>query len=275
MAESIRTAFAVLRKEWIVLRRYPTWVVAVLVWPALFPAMYVFMARALSGPEGQAVAAFSDVAGTEDYVGYLLFGTTLWMILNMALWNLGSHLRMEQIRGTLEATWTTPASRLGMLLGASGMQLVQSAGFLAPTLLIVRWVYGFSLHGDPLLLLALLVLSLLPVIGLGIVFASMVLWLKEINSFVFLVRGVFMVFAGMTYPIEVLPGWMQKVSAALPLTYAIRSMRAVGLTGAGWADVRQDALALAVFSVVFLALGVAAFRLVERHGQKTGALSHY
>src|SRR5690606_41735080 len=105
--------------------------------------------------------------------------------------------------------------------------------------------------------------------------ASMVLWLKGMSSFVFLVRGVCMVFAGMTYPIEVLPGWMQKVSAALPLTYAIRSMRAVGLTGAGWADVRQDALALAVFSVVFLALGVAAFRLVERHGQKTGALSHY
>lgn len=275
MAESIRTAFAVLRKEWIVLRRYPTWVVAVLVWPALFPAMYVFMARALSGPEGQAVAAFSDVAGTEDYVGYLLFGTTLWMILNMALWNLGSHLRMEQIRGTLEATWTTPASRVSLLLGASGMQLMQSTVFLILTLLIVRFVYGFQLHGDPLLLLGLLVLSLVPVIGLGIVFASMVLWLKEINSMVFLVRGIFMVFAGMTYPVEVLPPWMQSVSAALPLTYAIRAMRSVGLAGAGWADVRQDALALALFSVIFITLGVVFFRAVERQGHRSGTLSHY
>src|SRR5690606_23656801 len=81
MAESVRAALAVFRKEWIVLLRYPTWIVAVLVWPALFPAMYVFMARALSGPDARAVAAFSSVSGTEDYVGYLLFGTTLWMIL--------------------------------------------------------------------------------------------------------------------------------------------------------------------------------------------------
>lgn len=275
MAHSIRTAFAVLRKEWIVLRRYPTWVLAVLIWPALFPSMYVFMARALSGPDGQAVAAFSNVSGTEDYVGYLLFGTTLWMILNMALWNLGSHLRMEQIRGTLEATWTTPASRTSMLLGASGMQLMQSTVFLVLTLLIVRFVYGFQWHGHPLHLLGLLVLSLLPVIGLGIFFASLVLWLKEINSMVFLVRGIFMVFAGMTYPIEVLPAWMQSVSAALPLTYAIRAMRAVGLTGAGWADVRQDALALAAFSVIFIAVGLISFRLVERQGQRAGTLSHY
>src|SRR5690606_24127091 len=123
MAESVRAALAVFRKERIVLLRYPTWIVAVLVWPALFPPMHVLMATAISAPDARAVRASRSVSGTEDYVGYLLFGTTLWMILNMTLWNLGSHLRMEQIRGTLEATWTTAASRLGMLLGASGMQL--------------------------------------------------------------------------------------------------------------------------------------------------------
>lgn len=275
MVEHLRTAAAVLRKEWIVLRRYPTWIAAVLVWPALFPAMYVFMARALSGPEGQAVAAFRSVAGTDDYVGYLLFGTTLWMILNMALWNLGTHLRVEQIRGTLEATWTTPASRLSMLLGASAMQLLQSFFFLVMTLLVVYAVYGFKLQGHPLTLLGLLVLSLLPVVGLGILFASLVLWLKEINSLVFLVRGIFMVFAGMTYPIEVLPPWMQAVAEALPLTHAIRAMRLVGLAGVGWRDVQYEVTMLAMFSVVFIAAGLAAFRAVERLGHRTGTLAHY
>lgn len=275
MVQHVRTAWAVFRKEWIVFRRYPTWFISMLVWPVLFPAMYVFMARALSGPDGQAVAAFSSVAGTTDYVGYLLFGTTLWMVLNMALWNLGSHLRQEQIRGTLEATWTTPASRMSMLIGASGIQLLQSSIFLTMTLLLVRFVYGFQILGDPLLLLGLLVLSLLPVIGLGMMFAAFVLWLKEINSMVFLVRGIFMVFAGMTYPIEVMPAWMQTISAALPLTYVIRAMRLVGLAGAGWSDVRQDVIALALFSVVFIAVGLLAFRLVERQGQRSGTLAHY
>ena len=155
------------------------------------------------------------------------------------------------------------------------MQLVHSTVFLVLTLFIVQIIYGFQLHGDVLLLAALLVLSLLPVIGLGILFASLVVSFKETNSLVFLVRGIFMVFSGMTYPIEVLPAWMQSVSAALPLTYAIRVMRAVGLLGAGWADVKRDAMALGIFSVIFLAVGITAFRIVERQGQRAGALGHY
>lgn len=275
LLHNVRTALAVVRKEWIVFVRYPTWVVGSFIWPALFPAIYVFLAKALSGPGGQAVAVFNSYSGTTDYVGFILFGTTLWMILNMTLWNLGSHLRQEQIRGTLEATWTTPASRTSLLFGASTLQFLQSMLFLITTLLTVRLVYGFQLHGNALLLAGLLVLSLLPVIGLGILFASLVVWFKETNSMVFLVRGIFMVFAGMTYPVEVLPGWMQAISAALPLTYAIRSMRAVGLAGAGWADVRSDALALGVFSVIFLAIGLISFRIVERQGQRAGTLGHY
>lgn len=275
MVQHLRTVAAVFRKEWINMRRYPTWVVAMLVWPALFPAMYVFMARALSGPDGRAVAVFSSVTGTDDYVGYLLFGTTLWMILNTALWSLGSYLRREQIRGTLESTWTTPASRLSMMLGAAVMQMVSALIFLTVTLTVVRLLYGFELRGDVGTLLALLVLSLLPVSGLGILFASLVVWLKEINALVFLVRGVFMVFAGMTYPIEVLPPWMRAVSEALPLTHSIRALRLVGLAGAGWRDVQYEITMLALFSVVFIVLGLAAFLMVERFGQRAGTLAHY
>jgi len=273
--QHLRTAAAVLRKDGIVMRRYPTWVVAVLVWPALFPAMYIFSARALSGPDGQAVAAFRSVAGTDDYVGFLLFGTTLWMILNMALWGLGTHLRTEQVRGTLEATWTTPASRLAMLFGAAAWQLMLSLCFLAGTLVVVDVVYDFELRGNPFTLLGLMALSLVPVIGLGMLFASLVLWLKEINSLVFLVRGIFMVFAGMTYPVEVLPPWMQAIAEWLPLTHAIRAMRLVGLVGLGWRDVQYEVTMLAFFSVVFLALGIAAFRMVERRSQREGTLAHY
>lgn len=273
--QSVRVAWAVMRKEWIVFIRYPTWIIGVLIWPAMFPATYVFLADALSGPGGQAVAAFGARAGTDDYVGYIIFGTTLWMLLNTVLWTLGSHLRQEQIRGTLEATWTTPASRVGMLLGAATLQMVQSTAMLIISLLTVKFIWGFQLVGNLWILAGLLLLSMGPVIGLGMLFASMVIHFKETNALVFLVRGIFMVFAGMTYPIDVLPAWMQTVSTLLPLTYSVRAVRAVGLGGAGWQHVQADAWALVMFSVVFLALGLAAFKSVERVGQRSGTLSHY
>lgn len=270
-----RAVLAVFKKQWMIQLRYPAELLGLVVWPVLFPAIYIFSARALAGPEGEAVAVFASRTGTEDYVGYILFGTMLWMILNMTLWDLGGHLRREQLRGTLEVCWTTPASRVGMLMGVSLAQISNAVLFLAVAALMLRLVYGFELRGSVGLLLVLMVLSILPVIGLGLAFASLVLVLKEINSLVFLVRGVFMVFAGMTYPVEVLPGWMQAVSAFLPLTYSIRAMRAVGLSGAGWADVQGDALALAMFSVVFLVAGWLAFRAVERMAQQAGTLTHY
>ncbi len=275
MRADLGAALAVLRKEWLVFVRYPTWVVAVLVWPVLFPAGYVFFARTLAGPGAEGMAAFRSVAGTEDYVGYILFGVTLWMVMNMALWTLGGHLRQEQLRGTLEASWTTPARRVFLLLGAGAMQLLQSLGFLVITLTEARLIYGFTLGGNWALLGLLLVLSLLPVVGLGMLFASLVLWLKETNAMVFLVRGIFMTLCGMTYPVETMPAWMQAASRGLPLTHAIRALRLVGLGGQGWEQVRPEVVALALFSVVCLVLGLAAFGAVERLARSTGNLGHY
>lgn len=270
-----RAALAVFKKEWTVRLRYPMELIGLALWPVLFPAVFVFAARALAGPGDEAVAVFASRAGTADYVGYILFGTMLWMVLNITLWNLGGHLRREQLRGTLEACWTTPTSRMALLWGAMLTQLSQAALYLVVAWFMLRLVYGFQLHGNLGLLLLLTVLSLLPVMGLGLVFASLVVWLKETNAMVFLVRGIFMVFSGITYPVEVLPDWMKAVSAALPLTYAIRSVRAVGLAGAGWSDVRADAAALAVSAVVLLVAGWLAFRAVDRMGRRAGTLSHY
>lgn len=275
LGHGLRVAAATARKEFIVLIRYPTWLAGLLLWPIIFPASYVFLARALSGPGNEAMAAFGQRAGTEDYVGYILFGTTMWMLLNAVLWTLGSHLRQEQVRGTLEATWTAPASRVCMLLGTAGLQLLQSSSTVAVSLLMVKLVWGFDLVGNFGLLAGVIVLSMIPVIGLGMLFASFVVYFKEVNAMVFLVRGVFMVFAGMTYPIEVLPDWMQRVSEFLPLTYSIRALRAVGLSGQDWAAVQGDAAALGVFSVVFLVLGLGAFRLVERMARRAGTIAHY
>lgn len=275
LRNNLRAAYAEMKRDWAVHLRYPAELAGLVVWPVLFPAIYVFSARTLAGPDGESVAVFASRAGTADYVGYILFGSMLWMILNMTLWDLGGHLRREQMRGTLEVSWTTPTSRMALLVGASMAQITKSALFLVIAALMLQLVYGFRLQGSVGLLLVLMVLSILPVIGLGLVFASLVVWLKEVNSMVFLVRGIFMVFCGITYPVEVLPGWMQAVSAYLPLTYAIRSMRAVGLAGAGWADVRSDALALMVFAAAFLVVGWLSFRAVERMAARAGTLAHF
>jgi ABC-2 type transport system permease protein len=201
----------------------------------------------------------------------------MWMWVNITLWTVGFHLRSEQMRGTLESNWLCPVPRISVMLGASLTQLGTSLMLLAIGVIEFRLFLGVQLvSASSALPLLLIVLLLIPSIyGLGLAFASLVVRFKEANAMVFLVRGIFMVFCGISYPMAVLPEWMKRVSAFLPLTYAVRSIRAVGLAGATYADILPDLQVLTMFAIIMPILGYAAFRLAERRSRRTGDLGQY
>jgi ABC-2 type transport system permease protein len=272
----LRAVWAIARKEWMIFRRYPSWMLSVFVWPVLFPFGYIFTAKALGGPDGAALETFRSLTGTADYVGFIVVGSVLWMWLNMTLWDVGMYLRSEQMHGTLESNWLCPTWRVSLMLGGALMKLLISLMFLIISMLEFRLVFGVRVAGGDIGLALLVLLLVIPTIhGIGIAFASLVLRFKEANAMVFLVRGVFMIFCGITFPLAVLPAWMQGVAAALPLTYAIRDIRAVVLAGATFADIRSDLLVLAGFALVLPALGYTIFYLTERRSRRTGDLGQY
>ena len=264
----LRALLAVAGKEWKIFRRYPSWVIAVLVWPALFPIGYIFSAKALGGPDGAGLAIFQRLTGTSDYVGFIVLGTVLWMWLNMTLWDVGMYLRGEQMRGTLESNWLCPTWRVSLMLGGALTKLATSLVFMAISLVQFRLIFGVRLlNGNVGLALLVLLLTIPIVHGVGIAFASLVLRFKEANAMVFLVRGVFMIFCGITFPVAVLPGWMQNVAAALPLTYAIRGIRGALLANATLTDLLPDLQVLAAFAVAMPILGYTIFALTERRAR--------
>src|SRR5262245_18563093 len=272
----LRALLAIARKEWMIFRRYPSWVLAFFIWPVLFPFGYIFSAKALSGPGGSALPEFARLTGTSDYVAFIVVGSTLWMWLNMTLWDVGMQLRSEQMRGTLESNWLCPIWRISLMLGGSITKLATSVVFLAIAAVEFRLIFGVQLTNGNVALLLLIFLLVIPIIyGIGMAFASLVLRFKEANAMVFLVRGIFMIFCGISYPIAVLPGWMQSVAAVLPLTYAIRDIRAIALANATLADILPDLGVLAAFALAMPILGYLAFHLVERRSRRTGELGQY
>src|SRR5690606_34974032 len=87
-----RTVFATARKEWINVIRYPTWAVSLIVWPILFPVGSIFASWALAGPDGSGLEIFASRTGVSDAVAYLVIGNTVWMWVNLVLWNVGTFL---------------------------------------------------------------------------------------------------------------------------------------------------------------------------------------
>lgn len=271
-----RALLAIAQKEWTLFRRYPSWVIAFFIWPVLLPFGYIFSAKALAGPQGAALDTFRELAGTTDYVGFIVVGSLLWQWLNLTLWDVGFQLRNEQMRGTLESNWLCPVWRISILLGSSLTKLGIAIFFLAISVLEFRLFFGVQvLGGDPALLLLIVVLSIACIYGLGIAFGSLVLRFKEADAMVFLVRGVFMIFCGITFPLQVLPAWMQTIAAWLPLTYAIHATRAVVLADADFATILPDLQRLALFAVILPITGYWAFHITERRARRTGALGQY
>ena len=268
--------FTIAKKEWTIFRRYPSWVVALFIWPTIFPLGYIFTARALGGPNASAVATFSARAGTPDYISYIVIGTALYQWLNLTLWDVGFQLRNEQMRGTLESNWLCPVWRISILLGAAITKLGVALLFLALLVVEFQFVVGVPLVAGSLALhMLIMLLTIASIYGIGLGFASVVIRFKEANAMVYLVRGIFMLFCGIIYPATVMPGWMQHIGAWLPLTYSIRAIRSVSLMNAGLAQITPDLVRLAGFAIALPLLGFAAFRAMEREARRTGTLGQY
>jgi ABC-2 type transport system permease protein len=99
--------------------------------------------------------------------------------------------------------------------------------------------------------------------------------MKESNAFVFLVRGIVMVFCGVTYPLAIQPQWMQNVAAWLPQTYIIHAVRSAALSTEGFQGIAYDLQMLVIFGVFWLTLGMLVFAWMERRARQTGAIGQY
>jgi ABC-2 type transport system permease protein len=271
----VRAFQAILRREWRIFTRYPSWMIALFIWPLIFPMMYILTARALSGPDGSGLAVFMKNTGASDFIGYIVIGTTVWMWQNIVLWDVGFSLRNEQMRGTLESNWLSPTWRFSYLLGHTGPQIISMLMFIGITALEFGLMFGVKLHGSVWMILLVMLAAIPSIYGLGFAFASLVITVKEANAFVFLLRGLVMIFCGITFPISLLPGWMQAFARWLPPTYLIHGMRAAAFSNAGINDLLPDLIPLLLFGVFWLVVGYSTFLWMERRARRTGAIGQY
>ncbi len=110
-------------------------------------------------------------------------------------------------------------------------------------------------------------------IALGVAGTALVLRLGPAAEwFIWPIPALISPFAGVFYPVSVLPGWMQVVARALPPSYVFEGMRAVILGR----TVPASALAgSALLAVLWLVLACVFFWRVHRYAVRTGLIGRY
>lgn len=269
-----RASLAVVRRQWINYLRYPSWFISLLIWPVLFPFAYIFTTRALAGPDNMALATFAEIAGTVDYAGFIAIGTTFWMWFNMMLWGFGGALRAEQMRGTMESNYLAPVPKVFLLLGGFVAETAMGLVMICISAATLYLVYGVTSAGSLWHLALIALISVPSIYGIGTIFASLVLVAKETNAMIFFVRGLMTVFCGVTYPIGILPGWMQSVSRSLPLTHSIAAVRHI-VAGGSLEGLRPELLFLGVSGVLLLMAGYAVYCAVNKRLLQSGTVGQY
>ena len=276
LVADLRAFGAAARKEWRLLRRYPSMFLGFLFWPIILPITYVLQGQAYSGGSQAADSAFLQRTGTLEVAGFLFLGWAAYMWISMVLWGPGTALRTEQIRGSLEAVFMTPASRLVIIFGPAVSQVIW-AFWMFGVVGLALWLF----FGVPFTLatvaraVAVILVAVPALYGLGALFASVVLRFGEVGALVQAVRGVFTALCGMTFPIIILPQWARAVAYVLPPTYLISDLRQVLLTGAALSGLLTDLVALLLLGALTCVLAVIAFRRTEAYARQGGSLAQY
>jgi len=275
-AADFRAFLAAARKELRQQRRYPTLFLGQLFWPVMLPASWVLMGHAYSGNDPQALAAFAERAGSTNVAGFVFVGYAMYMWLSSLLWGAGTALRQEQVRGSLEAVFVTPVSRLVPLFGPGVATLIPMS-----LTFVVMGVALWLLFGVVPPLAA--VLQSAVVVGLGVpalyaigaLFAASVLRFGEVAPIVQLIRGMFVLACGITFPVAMLPLWAQVWAWLMPPTYIVDDIRRLLLQGATLGEmVPHIAIVLSIASLVAL-LAVFVFRYLETSARRTGMLGRF
>ena len=270
METAMRQTWAFLFRGYHITRRYIGWVI-----------VFNFYALVTSAT----VALIGVAAKDYQMTLTLVVGALLWNYLSWLYNEIAMSIAYERWEGTLEYTFMAPVARSVHLLGVSLFSLLNSILTSVIVLLGLIAFTNLNLRGANLLgVMVVLVVSTLAFVGLGLFAAVFPVMSAERGAeATHIFQGSLLLVSGVYYPIDVLPGWMQPLSAISPATYtlsACRKLFGVGnaastpelLAGAPLSAVTHELLILALMGAILLPLGLMTFVRVEAWAKRTGKL---
>jgi ABC-2 type transport system permease protein len=267
---NLRALYAVTAKDWRQYWRYPLNAVSAVLQPLVWLTPVYFMGLAFS-VNGKALG-FAGYAGTTDYISFILIGTALSNFISAVFWGMGYALKNDMDSGVLESNWLAPIPRPVLLIGHTITNLIVTTVTSIMMLVIGALLFGFQVGGNTMAAIAIAIPMLLGLYGFGFMFAAVVMVMREANTLTDVGSFLVQIFSGANFPVTVLPKWLLPVALALPLTYGFDAVRGVLLSTNTLLPIILEYIVMLVFMVAMIAIGLLAFRRLERYVRQRGTL---
>lgn len=265
------TVLPTLKRNWLVtLRAYQwTYFVGTLATGILTVGLAFLVYHAIGG--GRVGAGFAAGADTADYLGYVTVGAAALMFATrMVLWVAKAQIT-EQREGTLESQLIAPARRLPYLVGVAAQALTTTVVEVA-VMLAFAVLIGVRLPApDPVTLLAALLAATVAVFGISVPLSAIMIAAGEAHitqNTLFVGMGLL---CGFTFPTSYLPDALRWLGEALPMTSALRVLRAATLHHAPIGAAVPDLLLCLALGGLYLVVGLRLLGPAERRAvQRSG-----
>jgi ABC-2 type transport system permease protein len=265
------TFWAMVWKELVVLTRYP--VQFVTSFAQIFLIITIFsLAGTMFSPGGEASG------GTTS--GVVVYGFILFIFLSDTIWNIGVNVRHEQVQGTLEQLYLSPASKFANLVSRVANLLIWTGFLSIVSIVVMRAILGRVPAENIGLGFTILVFALAGTFGLGFAFAALTLRIKEAaNTMANLLQFAFLILCANFFPFSALPEPVLFVSRLVPLAYANDAFRSTLL---GYpegfpelAPIEVELVIVIAFGILMPALGYWLYRRAEDHARRSGSLAEF
>jgi ABC-2 type transport system permease protein len=264
------------RKELVLMARYPVNFIASFGQVFLIVAIFTLGGRTFFPQE--------DIPGVEQGIssasGIVVYGFILFMFLSDTLWTIGYNSRHEQVQGTLEQLYLSPASKFASLVSRVANTLLWTGLLSLAASGLMTLMIGRLPVENPLLGLFLLILSLSGTFGIGFAFAALTLRIRETaQTLANLLQFAFLVLSANFFPFSALPPAVRSISRLLPTAYSVDAFRST-LMGfpPGFpelAPIETEIAIVTLFGLIMPFLGYALYRRAEDHARRTGSLSTF
>jgi ABC-2 type transport system permease protein len=254
-----RASFAFLERNFNLMKRYWGWELGWLVYA---------LAGALS------VTLIGQDQGDQRLVFSLLIGAIFWNYLSMVFGFIAETISWERWEGTLEYTMMAPVRRSSQLFGSTLFAVIYGLVHTAFVLTVLVLFFGLDLSQANWATAAVfVVIGSLSIVGIGMIAAILpLLYVERGDQMTFVVQSLLLLFSGVYYSVEILPGWMQAISRFVPGTYVLDGVRKAMMDGVPLTELLHDVWPLLVMAVVFIPLGIWSFGRAERYAKRTGKL---
>lgn len=266
----LRALRAIAQKDYYHFIRYPLNAIFRVIQPIIWLTPIYFLGQSFKTDAGN--VGFANYAGTTDYMSFILVGSMLSSYIGSVLWGMGYALKNEMDSGVLESNWLTPTPRFAFLVGQTVANILFTT-LMNVGILGLGWLlFDFSITGNVLQALLVLLPMLLALYGFGFGFAAIVLLMREANTLIDVSDYLLSLFSGSMFPVQALPVVLLPISLALPLTYGFDAVRGILIKTTTLLPIPYEITILLLFMLIMVPTGYLIFRWVERRCQRLGTL---